>query len=250
MGGAVPADGDGASREEQALRAMCHDMRQPLAVIFLLASTLSESAELTPSARAALARITKQTEALVGVVRSTLDQDGEPVEVDVAAVVDEVAEAAQTTWPGEFRCCRWGTDSTVVRGYTVPVRRAVANLVDNAVRAAGAEGQVRVAVRAVEGGVEVVVDDDGPGFGRVPVGAGLGLQIVREVADRHGGSLGFGASRTGGVSARLRLSSARPRVPEPGERGSRDDRRRAATGHDVERRRGGRRLEDRLREVR
>jgi two-component system sensor histidine kinase MprB len=97
------------------------------------------------------------------------------------------------------------------------LHRAVGNLLDNAVKHGGADGTVDVRVR--DG--EVSVRDHGGGiapedlphvfdrFYRAPrarglPGAGLGLAIVRQVAEAHGGSVR--AERPADGGARLVLS--------------------------------------------
>jgi two-component system osmolarity sensor histidine kinase EnvZ len=101
-------------------------------------------------------------------------------------------------------------------------KRAVANLVMNA---ASHARHVSVSARASTlGGVEIIVDDDGPGippdrredafapFSRLdaaralnPKGAGLGLAIARDVARGHGGDVTLGPSPLGGLQALMRL---------------------------------------------
>lgn len=99
------------------------------------------------------------------------------------------------------------------------VRRAVANLVDNALRYAGEPVEVEIGKYFVE------VRDRGPGiaatdveramrpFTRLdsarggPAGAGLGLAIVERVARTHGGSLELLPREGGGLVARLTLSA-------------------------------------------
>jgi len=111
----------------------------------------------------------------------------------------------------------------VAPGATVRVQREdldemLGNLLDNACK----WGRSTVALSAgrITGGVEVLVDDDGPGLAgearqavlqrgvradeAVP-GSGLGLAIVRDLAELYGGSIAIDASPAGGVRARLRL---------------------------------------------
>ena len=112
-------------------------------------------------------------------------------------------------------------------GLTAPVRpqafkRALSNLVMNA---ASHGRRVQVAARATAaGGVEVSVDDDGPGiapdryeeafrpFNRLDParnqnkkGVGLGLAIARDMARGHGGDVELGRSALGGLRAVVRL---------------------------------------------
>ncbi len=92
------------------------------------------------------------------------------------------------------------------------------NLVRNAVDATlETGGGVRVTWRDAEQGVELVVEDDGPGladtanlfvpfFTTKPGGSGIGLALSRQIAQEHGGTLTLGNKEGGtGCSARLWL---------------------------------------------
>jgi two-component system osmolarity sensor histidine kinase EnvZ len=101
------------------------------------------------------------------------------------------------------------------------LRRCLANLIDNAQRYGG---QVAVTAKRRRGGIEVLIDDNGPG---IPVdkreevfkpffrlddsrnpdtgGTGLGLTLARDVVRGHGGELTLDESPKGGLRARIWL---------------------------------------------
>lgn len=103
------------------------------------------------------------------------------------------------------------------------VRRAVINLIDNALRYAGAHPRIEVFLQSGHDGVAICVADRGPGIPADQVerlkrpftqlgsarsnvqGAGLGLAIVERIARMHGGSLELEARPGGGLLARIRL---------------------------------------------
>jgi two-component system sensor histidine kinase MprB len=116
-----------------------------------------------------------------------------------------------------------------VTGSTDSLQVAVRNLLDNAAKFGSPGAQVEVCLRAGE----LTVRDHGPGiapadlplvfdrFYRAPSargvpGSGLGLSIVRQVAERHGGTVRAEAAPGAGTLIRLWLPGRAPRAnPAP-----------------------------------
>jgi two-component system OmpR family sensor kinase/two-component system sensor histidine kinase QseC len=113
-----------------------------------------------------------------------------------------------------------------VRGDRAALRILARNLVDNAVRYAGAGGRVHASVLADGDQAVLRIDDSGPGIppaerGRVfdrfyrrdsgdATGSGLGLAIVRAIADRHGAQVELSDAPLGGLRVEVRLPLAHP----------------------------------------
>jgi PAS domain S-box-containing protein len=98
---------------------------------------------------------------------------------------------------------------------------ALSNLLTNAVRHGPPGRPVQVRARRVDGGVRIEVQDDGPGIaaeyqprlfekfyrvpGSAPGGAGLGLSIVRDVVEAHGGKVGVQSAPGAGATFWIEL---------------------------------------------
>jgi signal transduction histidine kinase len=193
--------------------ALCHDMRQPLATIVALSSTAAAKADVDAGSALALGRITEQATGLLGMIRSTLDVRTGPPCVEpafVPAVLADVVAEQRETYSGTLTTRVRHTQRATVQIHPSMLRRAIANLVDNATRAAGPTGAVKVTVIGGGAVVDIIVQDDGPGFGKIASGFGIGLDVVRRVAAACDGQLDIRANEAGGVQARLRLSTMPP----------------------------------------
>ena len=136
--------------------------------------------------------------------------------VDLAEVADRAVSRVRRRAPGvtfDADLNPWW-----VVGEPSALERAVTNLLDNAAKWSPDGGTISV---RLDDGV-LTVDDQGPGIApedlphvferfwrskesRSMPGSGLGLSIVRQVVERHGGSVQAGASPSGGARVTLRL---------------------------------------------
>jgi signal transduction histidine kinase len=103
------------------------------------------------------------------------------------------------------------------------LRQVVLNLVQNAVEAAGPQGEVDVTLRTVGAQAELAVGDSGPGlteeartklfepfYTTKPRGTGLGLAISQSIARAHRGSIAVSTSSRGGALFTLRVPRTAP----------------------------------------
>jgi len=220
-----------AGRIEALLRAnqtllanASHELRSPLARLKMAMAMIDEA----PAAeRARLKREIDtniaELDALVEEVllASRLDAQatlGPPQPVALLALAAEEAARVGAQAAG---------DDITLRGDERLLRRAVRNLLENARRYAGEGVEVLVRHQA-GGGAELVVADRGPGvpeawrerifepFFRLPGhaeregGVGLGLSLVRQIAERHGGGARCEPREGGGSRFVLSLPAAAP----------------------------------------
>ncbi len=168
-----------------------HDLRTPLAVMRSnLEVTLDDPQANVEDWRSTAAVVVKAGERMSEMIDSLLTSArfeagaSESTEVDLVLLASELAEEARArieVEPYE------GSGSVVVHGNRPALERAVGNLIENAIDAAGGPLAV-VAGREGEWGY-VAVADRGPGFDPdfLRASPGLGLAIVKRVAEAHGG---------------------------------------------------------------
>jgi signal transduction histidine kinase len=208
----------------QQLRETCHDMRQPVASVLALAGAALTEPELPAAARGWLEQIVGQAEWLADMIHACL-HDGEQGEAneagetdfdetdevapcpDVVCIVNEVIAAGRLTWPCDLQVTSPAA-SVLCTLNPVLLRRIVSNILSNAARAAGPSGVVTVRIRQRKALAKLVVEDSGPGFGKIPSGVGLGLSAVARHIVRYGGRMECGQSAGGGARVSLWLPQA------------------------------------------
>jgi signal transduction histidine kinase len=197
-----------ATSDTDGLREMCHDMRQPVASIIVLADAALTEPAIPSDVRVRLDLIREQAEWLGDLLQDLLEPQGAKASnaksQDLTRIACDVVQSEQATYRGDLRL-QWSGGNASVRGNAIELRRAVANLLSNATRAAGPDGTVVVELHRMEEHVVLTVDDDGPGFGLIRRGVGLGLRGVARSLKSCGGHIEYGRSDLGGARAILVL---------------------------------------------
>ena len=183
--------------------ALCHDLRQPVAAIIMLAAAAAAEDDVPPAVLERLEHISSEAEWLSRMISDALDTTMDDERVDLDQIVAEVVEETRATSNCQVELRT--PHPMVMHANGTLVRRAVANLLENASRAAGAGGTVQVHVRRATGLAVIEVEDDGPGYGNIEKHSGFGLGVVRFLASRHGGAVLVGRSRLGGARIRLAI---------------------------------------------
>lgn len=189
-----------------------HDIRQPVAGVLALAGAALIEADLPQNTRKRLEQIIELTEWQSEVIESWLDvslNNDLPVTAytDVIRVVNQAAAAERLTWAGDL-ILAWPPRPVFILLEPVILRQMTANLLANATRAAGPSGIVTVEVSRRDHLMLLTVDDDGPGFGWLSPGRGLGLSAVARRAVQHQGRLECGRGTLGGGRVSLWLPLA------------------------------------------
>jgi two-component system, OmpR family, sensor histidine kinase MprB len=216
---------DESQRAQRRLAAdASHELRTPLTSLRTNIEVLVRNEDLDPNDRERLMQDVNgqivEVSALIGgmmeIARGDEPIDDEIADVDLDQVVATAVEDASFHWPN----VRFVTDLTpsVVRGVAGRIELAVGNLLDNAGKWSPNGNAVEVAVR--DG--EVSVRDHGTGIDPADVpyvfdrfwragsargvpGSGLGLSIVRQVADQHDAQVVVESPPDGGTLLRLRF---------------------------------------------
>jgi len=214
---------ESSTRQRQFISDASHELRSPVAAIraqLEVALRRGGEADWPQVARRVLdedSRLEVAVGELLELARIEEGADIDAVDVDLDDVVLEEATRVRAVAIDTSQ-----VSAGRVAGDARQLARLVRNLLDNA--AAHARSRVTVDVTATGDEARLVVDDDGPGVppeerervferftrldegrGRDGGGAGLGLAMVRAIAERHGGTVEVGDAPIGGARFVVRL---------------------------------------------
>lgn len=210
--------------------ALAHDLQSPVARLRASIDT-ALACDMDEHAGEALQRARDDAEALQAMLATALELDrleSGTIEdrrrmIELGEVVEDMTELYEPLAEQSNIVLDWTIDAVRVKGDRELLSRALANLIDNAIKYGGD----RITLRCAPEGpwALVTVADNGPGIvaedreraidrftrlddARKQPGAGLGLAMVAAVAQLHGGALelsGGDASDLGGLVATIRL---------------------------------------------
>ena len=202
----APETDEQSHEETREIVQLRHDLRQYVAAGVLL-TKLPGDERLDESMQRRLERLRLLFHGLNELTSPSGPPSGHGWLIDLAELVDECVS---------FMRISRGTPLEVksngpARAFADPVllRRAVTNVLDNATRAAGCNGHVRVRVNSLPGEALVEIADDGKGFGQIPSNTGQGLSIVDQALRACHGRLEISSGPGPGTTVRMLIPMQR-----------------------------------------
>jgi signal transduction histidine kinase len=203
----------------ETARRVAHEMRNPLTPIRLAIAQLARSA--SPDQREAIDVLAAESDRLEQLAREFTEfgrlPEGPAAPVDFNELL---AELARSSLPATMRAhLQLDPGTPALAGHYDPLRRAFSNILRNAVEACDGRGELEIIAGPFDGGgVRVEIRDHGPGVppemaSRIfdpyctgkPGGTGLGLALVKQTIEMHGGSIELTDTPGGGATFVVRM---------------------------------------------
>jgi two-component system, OmpR family, sensor histidine kinase PrrB len=210
---------DFAAVASHELRTPLTAMRTNLEVLSTLAMRDDQRQEVIADVMRTQSRIEATLTALERLAQGELTTVDDFVPVDITELLDRAAHDAMRNYP-DLRVSLASSTTVLMVGLPAGLRLVIDNAITNAIKHGGAT-EVRLSADSSGEGVEIVVDDNGAGipqeersavferFSRGSTasrsGSGLGLALVAQQAELHGGTAAMEFSPMGGARLVLRL---------------------------------------------
>jgi signal transduction histidine kinase/3D (Asp-Asp-Asp) domain-containing protein len=204
--------------------ALAHEIRNPLGSIKGSIELMRTGADMSHEDKQLCEIIEREAERLNDLVTDMVDlsrpREPERFEVDLAQIAASVVDLARGSARGDQVAIHYqGPDELTIMADPSQMRQVLWNLVRNAMQASDEGAEVVVAVvREDEGDVTMSVHDDGPGiapskrdhifdafFTTRSHGVGIGLAVVKQVADAHGFEVAVESELGHGTRVTLRM---------------------------------------------
>lgn len=216
----------------EAAQRIAHEIKNPLTPIQLAAERLlarfrKGDGDLGPVLEESVDTIRREVTTLKGLVdefsRYARMPQPQPTEVELAPLIAETLQLYRNVKPGVEVTSAVSAEVGKAWIDAEQIRRAILNLVDNAIEATEAPGSVRVSARRAEGLVLLEIADTGRGipaeakeklflpyFSTKGRGTGLGLAIVHRIVTDHGGRISAFDNPPQGTVFRIELPAQPP----------------------------------------
>jgi two-component system sensor histidine kinase QseC len=227
-------------RERRFAADAAHELRTPISVLNVQVHNLLRDAEGNDTQlrtlQTAVERMGHSVEQVLTLYRTTPEQFAARfVQLDLAGLAREVIAGLYPQLEAQRQQIELVADSVAMRGDSFAVQTLLKNLIENASKFSGSDGEIRVILEPGPAGVVLTVEDNGPGIptdqhdkvferffrvgghssdlgdGTGVPGSGIGLAIVQHIADIHGAVISLGESGfTSGLAVTVTFPAALP----------------------------------------
>ena len=234
MARAFNAMGDAVEEEDRLRRdfaaEVAHEVRTPLAIIRSQIEAIQDGVlEADPSAVASLHEETLRLTRLMGDLETLASAEAagfslSPQPVSLGQLLDGSAHRLAGAFEAERVTLRLDLDDVVADVDPNRMRQVVSNLLSNALKFTPSGGSVELRLRATDAHAVVTVSNTGPGIAAEDLphvfdrffrghgvrvsGSGIGLTVVRELVEAHGGSVDVSSEPGAGAMFTVRLPKA------------------------------------------